>query len=363
MIEKKPIYYAVIVGFFVLLFSLPQSIFGATSIGKQNVIITVSSSIPYNHCVDAIQNYDETGVDCGGALCPACINHCLDGIKNYDETGVDCGGALCPACATGGGGGGGGGGGSVMPSRGIFIGKAAPNSIVYILRDGLLVSSATSSATGDFNQLINNITTGNHRFTIYYIDTAGRRSESYINTLNFTQQGQTITTSNILLSPTFDLNKQEVAPNGTILAYGFSVPGSTIILTVTNPSGVITNYQTTAGANGAYQFTVSTNNFSLGQYSIKVRSSYGTMNSEFTAAKFFNVGEKDIIVEDPRSGCPKKGDLNGDCRVNLIDFSIAAYWYKRDISLDFSFIEDNQLNGDNKINLTDFSILAYYWTG
>ena len=73
-------------------------------------------------CSDGIQNGDETGVDCGGALCPTCpvpgctdpgahnydptatvddgsCETCADGLQNGDETGVDCGGVLCEACA------------------------------------------------------------------------------------------------------------------------------------------------------------------------------------------------------------------------------------------------------------------------
>ncbi len=75
-------------------------------------------------CSDNVQNGDETGVDCGGALCNACppdpvlgctdasahnydpnatqdngsCETCSDNVLNGDETGVDCGGALCDAC-------------------------------------------------------------------------------------------------------------------------------------------------------------------------------------------------------------------------------------------------------------------------
>ena len=49
-------------------------------------------------CMDGIQNGDETGVDCGGANCPACPT-CSDGIMNGDETGIDCGGS-CSPCNT-----------------------------------------------------------------------------------------------------------------------------------------------------------------------------------------------------------------------------------------------------------------------
>ncbi len=55
----------------------------------------VIKACEYN-CMDGIQNGDETGVDCGGANCPACPT-CNDGIQNGDEAGVDCGGS-CPPC-------------------------------------------------------------------------------------------------------------------------------------------------------------------------------------------------------------------------------------------------------------------------
>ncbi|MBU2544617.1 dockerin type I repeat-containing protein, partial [Patescibacteria group bacterium] len=58
-----------------------------------------------------------------------------------------------------------------------------------------------------------------------------------------------------------------------------------------------------------------------------------------------------------------KGDLNGDGRVNLVDFSIAAYWYKRTISAEFAVKESERMNGDGKVDLVDFSIMAFYWTG
>jgi len=51
-------------------------------------------------CADGIQNQGETGVDCGGPNCQACVADatCTDGIQNGDETGVDCGGSCPDAC-------------------------------------------------------------------------------------------------------------------------------------------------------------------------------------------------------------------------------------------------------------------------
>jgi len=55
---------------------------------------------------------------------------------------------------------------------------------------------------------------------------------------------------------------------------------------------------------------------------------------------------------------PVRCDLNDDRSVNLVDFSIAAYWYGR-----AACPAAVDLNGDGKITLTDLSILAAHWTG
>ncbi|MDQ5962591.1 MAG: hypothetical protein QG653_398, partial [Patescibacteria group bacterium] len=54
----------------------------------------------------------------------------------------------------------------------------------------------------------------------------------------------------------------------------------------------------------------------------------------------------------------KRCDINQDGRVNLLDFSILAFWYKR-----AGFPEKVDLNTDKKVDLSDVSILAYCWTG
>ena len=55
--------------------------------------------------------------------------------------------------------------------------------------------------------------------------------------------------------------------------------------------------------------------------------------------------------------CPR-GDMNCDGRVNIVDYSIMKYWYKKPnppAAVD--------LSGDGIVNLKDFSILAAEWTG
>lgn len=61
--------------------------------------------------------------------------------------------------------------------------------------------------------------------------------------------------------------------------------------------------------------------------------------------------------------CPIRGDLNNDCHVDLVDFSIAAFWWRKSLGQEFINREKESLNGDGVVDLVDFSIMAYYWTG
>ena len=50
-------------------------------------------------CNDGVKNGAETGIDCGGAACPACgAPTCFDGVKNGNETDIDCGGTCAANC-------------------------------------------------------------------------------------------------------------------------------------------------------------------------------------------------------------------------------------------------------------------------
>jgi len=64
----------------------------------------------------------------------------------------------------------------------------------------------------------------------------------------------------------------------------------------------------------------------------------------------------------PRTDCTGAGDLNSDCGVNLIDISIAAFWWQKDLSEVFARREVERLSGDGLVDLIDFSIIAFNWT-
>jgi hypothetical protein len=71
--------------------------------------------------------------------------------------------------------------------------------------------------------------------------------------------------------------------------------------------------------------------------------------SGYSQAVNFYVGLRDARA-------PGTGDLNGDVKVNLVDFSILLFHWNTDHPI-------ADLNGDGKVNLTDFSILLFNWTG
>ena len=57
-----------------------------------------------------------------------------------------------------------------------------------------------------------------------------------------------------------------------------------------------------------------------------------------------------------RPGCNESADLNSDGRVNLIDFSVMAYWRNRG-----NAPSNLDINGDGKVDVADLSILIYCW--
>ena len=117
--------------------------------------------------------------------------------------------------------------------------------------------------------------------------------------------------------------------------------------------------QTASDEAGLWFYKLDTLELENGDHTTKARAKVASDISTFSRSLAFSVGNE---KPKPPLGI-LKGDLNKDGRVNLVDFSIAAYWYQRSLSAAFKPIEIERLNGDGKIDLVDFSIMAYYWTG
>ena len=97
-----------------------------------------------------------------------------------------------------------------------------------------------------------------------------------------------------------------------------------------------------------------------GQHYTKSKAALNGDITDFGKEIGFIVGNNNIYIGSSKKSL--KADVNYDLKVNLVDFSIAAYWYKRGLSESFKTIEIDKLNGDGKVDLVDFSILAVSYT-
>jgi hypothetical protein len=252
------------------------------------------------------------------------------------------------------GGGGGGGGYYPLPNQVIFSGRAYPQSKITLLKDAQIAATTISGSDANFSISLSGISSGNYIFGIYSEDDKGIRSSLLTFPVSVTS-GAIINISGIFIAPTIAVDKTEVKKGDNIAIFGQSVPNSEITIIVNSEEEIF--IKTPSDKNGVYLYNLDTSPLALEQHTARSKSALNGEISSFSKAVSFLVGTKNVLAQLP-SKCPAKADLNGDCKVNLVDFSIAAYWYKRTAppaSID--------LNGDGKIDLVDFSIMAYYWTG
>jgi hypothetical protein len=306
---------------------------------------------------------------------------CGNGIQETGEQcdGSDLGGASCVSrgfsggtlsCAsscvfdtsscTSGGGGGGGGGGYVPPSvtSVIFSGRAYPKSTVTLLKDAQIAATTVAGADANFQISISGLSGGNYIFSVYSEDKAGRRSSLLTFQVSVTQ-GATTSVTGVFVAPTIAVDKSAVKRGDNIAIFGQSTPQSDITIVVNSEEEFFS--KTISDKDGIYLYNFDTTVLEYGSHNTKSKASIGNqLVSGFSYLVNFKVGTETIIKEEQEKNKQEflEGNLNDDDRVNLVDFSIMAYWYNR------SSPPDNvDLNNDHKIDLVDFSIMAYYWTG
>lgn len=255
--------------------------------------------------------------------------------------------------------GGGGGGSFVLPpvTSVIFSGRAYPQSAVTLLKDAQIAATTIAGADANFQISISGLSGGNYIFAIYSEDNKGIRSALLTFPVSVTS-GATTKVTGIFIAPTIAVDKSEVKRGDNIAIFGQSVPEGEVTIAVNSEEEFFV--KTTADDGGVYLYNFDTVVLEMGEHFTKSKAALNGEISPFSKAVSFAVGTKTVEKDD--TGCGR-ADLNCDRKVNLVDFSIAAYWYKRPISADFAAKEKERLNGDGKINLVDFSIMAYYWTG
>ena len=250
---------------------------------------------------------------------------------------------------------GGGGGGYVAPVTSVvFSGRAYPKSSVTLLKDAQITATTIAGADANFQISVSGLSGGNYIFSVYSEDNKGIRSSLLTFPVSVTS-GATTNVSGIFISPTIAVDKSEVKRGDDIAIFGQSAPQADIVVSVASDEEFFG--KTISDKDGVYLYNFDTSIIDYGTHNTKSKASIGNqLVSSWSYLVGFRVGTKNIMAELPK--VVTKGDLNSDRRVNLIDFSIAAYWYKRP-----SPPVTADLNGDGKIDLVDFSIMAFYWTG
>ncbi|OGI88771.1 hypothetical protein A2914_03090 [Candidatus Nomurabacteria bacterium RIFCSPLOWO2_01_FULL_41_21] len=308
------------------------------------------------------------------ATVPGCGDEVIGIGEECDDS--DLGGASCSSLGFGGGGtlactsictfdtsacssgssGGGGGGGSVpsIPATNVvFTGKAYPRSTVVLLKDAQVVATTIAGTDAVFQMTISNVSGGNYIFSVYSEDSKGIRSSLLTFPISVTS-GVTTKVSGIFIAPTIATDKSEVKRGDNIAIFGQSAPFSEITVSINSEEEYFV--KKTTDTSGIYLVNFDTSPLEVGQHNTKAKSELAGEITSFGKVIGFTVGTRNVALL--LSQALGKGDLNGDNKINLIDFSITAFWYKRSnppASVD--------LNADGKIDLVDFSILAFYWTG
>lgn len=257
---------------------------------------------------------------------------------------------------SGGGGGARGGGGDVLKSvTGVTIsGRAYPLSTVTLLKDGQRVLTTVAGPDAYFNATLTDLSPGSYVFTVFGEDGTGARSTFFSFSISVAR-GVATSIGGIFIAPTIKVDKSDVRKGDTITIFGQSVPDAEVLIAVHSENEFFVKIPSDQA--GAYLYRLDTSPLAFGLHIAKSKSALSSGPvSDFSHAVQFRVGSKNIATELKRP--PLKGDISGDGRVNIIDFSIAAYWYTR-----LSPPSTVDFNGDGAVSLIDFSIMAFYWTG
>ncbi|NMB56613.1 hypothetical protein GYA19_01590 [Candidatus Beckwithbacteria bacterium] len=229
-------------------------------------------------------------------------------------------------------------------------GYTSPYAFVFFSENGTIVGTVTANEDGYFAKYLNGLNGGTHSFRIYGIDNVSRTTSS-VDLEVETPVYQHINVSNLILSPTIELNDNEIEQGDNVVVSGKSVPESNISLFTESP---LRTYYTTSDINGNWAYTITdTNEYIVGDYKV-----YSLVQKDAFQSLFSNTLIFTVASDTGSSGNPScdisHGDLNCDNITNLIDFSILMYYWGTNNAL-------ADMNTDRIVNLIDFSIMMYYW--
>lgn len=343
----KDILALTLVGLICLLPYLPRT----DQVSAQTATLQVTITRGSSQCEDGVDNDGDGLVDYPDDL------GCSVGTDN-DETNPSSSSSGGGSGGSGGGGGGGGGGGIISTISGasvIFTGRAYPGSAVTVLKNGVILATASVGADGMFNIRADNISSGSHLFGVYALDRQGSRSPTVSTGVVVTPSVVT-TISGIFIAPTINVDKSEVKKGNPITIFGVAVPEASLAINVNSETEL--NFETKADKDGLYSYTFLTTPLARGSHTAQSLANVWGEISGSSQIVGFTVGARDVAKKKTIATTPSAGDINNDGKINLADFSVLAFWYKKN-----NPPKAYDLNKDGKVNLVDFSIMASSWTG
>ncbi|MBP6856430.1 MAG: hypothetical protein KBC42_01350 [Candidatus Pacebacteria bacterium] len=235
-----------------------------------------------------------------------------------------------------------------------FIGRAYPLSTVVVLKDGQQIVSTIAGPDAHFEIVVSGLSPSTYTFSVWSEDSLGRRSTLFTFPIMISQ-GVFATISGIFLAPTIDTDKIQVKQGDTLSIFGQTAPNSNVTINVN--SLVPHFFQVPSDSGGAYLFNLDTSILEYGDHSAKSKAVYTNEVSQYGKLTYFKVGNE-TIIKNQNNNTFIDADLNQDGYVNIVDFSILAFWYKKVAPP--SYVD---LSKDGIVSIVDFSIMAYYWTG
>ncbi len=240
-----------------------------------------------------------------------------------------------------------GGGGGNVQSGVRFSGFAYPKAVVTIMKNLLEVTHVTADSNGAFSIIVPEEKW--HLFTLFATDTSGRKSTL----LNFPitlYTGSLTDINGIRFAPTITTDKLAVRQSDYLTVLGAALERTPLQIAIDGIEHK--TYTPQVGVGGNYQITLPVN-MAQGEYLVSANYVGDTRTSRLLR---LIVGTSNMLRTEVTNNRP--GDCNFDQNVNLVDFSILAYWYGKPNPP--ACVDTNH---DNKIDLVDFSILAFYWNG
>ncbi len=231
-----------------------------------------------------------------------------------------------------------------------FSGFAYPEATVHVWKNGSPLTSMVANSKGEFNVSLNEPYSTNAIYTLYAIDREARRS-LLLNYPIVITNGYLTQIKGIRFVPTISTDKSQVKFGDTINISGYALPDKEVEIVINGKLNQI--FTGVTNQDGTYSFVYQLTDFPKGDYDVRINYKNDKRNSKVVK---FIIGDINILSIESVNNIP--GDCNADQIINIVDFSILAFWYSKD-----NPPRCVDTNYDGIINLVDFSILAFYWTG